>query len=198
MVSKKQRTEYYKNILNKGLCDSLVQHRKQDYDEMMELFKNHPDYPNKLRNVIDISIVKNKRNDKYFEFNLIRDDQSIEDISYRCCINPRNDKHDFLSAMRNYIDPQIKEFRRLNNNQCEQCGTKKNIHIDHIYMFQYLVSDFIENRTDIPTEFDENKDNTSKFKKEDIEFANEWYQYHLKHSQLRPLCAKCNLSRTKK
>ena len=71
-------------MLNKGLCDSLVQHRKQDYDEMIELFKNHPDDPDKLRDVIDTSIVKNKRNNKYFEFNLLRKDGSIEDISYRC------------------------------------------------------------------------------------------------------------------
>jgi len=197
MVSKKEQVEYFKKILNKGLSDSLVNERKQDYEELMELFKKHPDYPSKLEGVIDIKIIKNKRNAKYYEFNLIRENGLIEDISYRCCINTRNSNHDFLNAMRNCINPQIQDFKRLAKKECEFCKDTNNIHIDHIYMFKYLMSDFLIDRTDIPTKFDDNIDNSAIFKKEDIEFSNEWYLYHATHATLRPLCAKCNLSRNK-
>ena len=61
MVSKKEQVEYFKKILNKGLSDSLVNERKQDYEELMELFKKHPDYPSKLEGVIDMKITKNKK-----------------------------------------------------------------------------------------------------------------------------------------
>ena len=37
----------------------------------MELFLTHPDYPAKIVNVIDIAIIKNKINPKYFELQLI-------------------------------------------------------------------------------------------------------------------------------
>ena len=49
MVSKKEQVEYFKKILNKGLSDSLVNERKQDYEELMELFNKHPDYPSRIQ-----------------------------------------------------------------------------------------------------------------------------------------------------
>ena len=197
MVSKKQQVEYFKEILNKGICKSLVKERKEDYEKLMELFKNHPEYPNKLKDVVDIVVTKNKRNSKYYEFNLIRQDGSIEDISYRCCINPRNEKHNLLSAMRNSVQPQIDDFRKSVPRKCEICEKTNDIHIDHIYMFQYLVNDFLTlmNKTDIPDTFDNNIDNTSMFKKKDINFSAEWNLYHLHNATLRPLCSKSNLSR---
>ena len=199
MVSKKEETEYFKKILNKGVCESLVEDRKQDYDELMELFKKHPDYPSKLEGVIDMKIMRNKRNPKCYEFNLIRQNGLIEDISYRCCINTRNSNHDFLNAMRNCINPQIQDFKRLSKKECEFCKDTNNIHIDHIYMFKNLVSDFItiQDKKNIPTKFDDNIDNMAIFKKEDIDFSNEWYSYHYVHARLRCLCSKCNLSRSK-
>ena len=195
MVSNKEQVEYFKKILNKGVCKSLVEERKEDYEELMELFKKHPEYPDKLRDVVDIMVGKNKRNSEYYEFNVIRQDGSVEDISYRCCINPRNEKHNILSAMRNTIQPQIDDFRKSAKKECEFCKKTNDIHIDHIYKFQYLVSDFLIDKTDIPTMFDDNIDNTAIFKKKDINFANDWYSYHAKHATLRPLCSKCNLSR---
>ncbi len=57
-MNKTAKLKYFKKILNKGLCKSLIKERKQDYYELIELFKNHPDYPNKLHNVSDIKIEK--------------------------------------------------------------------------------------------------------------------------------------------
>ena len=197
MGSKKEQVEYFKNILNKGLSDSLLNERKQDFEELMELFTKHPDYPSKLEGVIDMKIIRNKRNSKYYEFNLIKDNGSIEDISYRCCINTRKSNHDFLNAMRNCIKAQIQDFKRTAKKQCEFCKDTNNIHIDHIYMFKYLVCDFLTlfDETNVPTSFDNGIDNSAIFKQKDKKFSDTWYLYHKTNATLRPLCSKCNLSR---
>jgi len=199
MVSKKEQVEYFKKILNKRLSDSLVNERKQDYEELMELFKKHPDYPSKLEGVIDMKIIKNKRNTKYYEFNLIKENGSIEDISYRCCINTRSSDHDLLNAMRNCMSPQIQDFKRAAKKECEFCKDTNNIHIDHIYMFKYLVCDFLTlfDKTNVLTSFDNSIDNSAIFQKEDEEFSETWYLYNKANALLRPLCSKCNLSRGK-
>ena len=77
----------------------------------MELFKFHPESDMKLLDVIDLCIVNNKRNSKFFEINLIRSNGQKEDISYRCCINKRNTNYNLNQALRYAIEPQIKEFR---------------------------------------------------------------------------------------
>ena len=65
-------------------------------------------------------------------------------------------------------------------------------------MFKDLTTDFLRDKTYIPSTFDDNFDNTAIFKEEDEIFSNSWYEYHLKNATLRPLCKKCNLSRSKK
>ena len=74
MVNKGEKIKYYQQILNKGICKSLFNERNEDYKELVELFQNHPEYPYKLRELNDICIVRNKRNSKYYEFNIIRKD----------------------------------------------------------------------------------------------------------------------------
>jgi len=177
----------------------LVNERKQDYEELMELFTKHPDYPSKLEGVIDMKNISNKRNLKYYAFNLIKDDGSIEDISHRCCINTRNSNHDFLNAMKNCIKPQIQEIKRMAKKECECCKDIGNIHMDHIYMFKYLVCDFLTlfDETNVPTGFDNGIDNSAVFKKKDEEFSDTWYLHHKANATLRPLCSKCNLPRCK-
>ena len=137
-----EKTKYYKNILNKGVCTSLKTEREDDYNDMMVLFTEHPEYPYKLRDVVDIMIVRNKKVPKYYEFNLVRENGDIEDISYRCCIKKRGKETDYLNAMRNAIEPQINYFRTISERECEICGSNNEIQIDHIYEFCDLVKDF--------------------------------------------------------
>lgn len=200
MFTKKAQEEYYKKILNTGFSNSLVKERPKDYEDLMELFKKHPEYPDKIKDVVDIMVVKNKRNSRYNAFELVKQNGSIEDISYICCIYPRKENQDLLNAMRNSVQPQINDFRKNAKKECELC--KKNnteIHIDHVYMFKYLVNDFLAliDKIEVPNSFDDHIDNTAIFKKKDIDFNNKWFTYHLNNAILRPLCAKCNLSRSK-
>jgi len=195
-LNKSQKTNVFKAKLNKGLCKSLKTERNEDFNDFMELFKYHPESETKLLNVIDLCIVSNKRNKKYFEINLIKSTGEYEDVSYRCCINQRNNNFNLNQALRYAIDPQIQEFRSKNINKCEKCGSTNNIHIDHIVMFKNLVDDFLKTTSKpIPSEFDDNEYNGAKFKTSDKEIENEWFIYHKKNAKLRCLCSKCNLSR---
>ena len=197
MTTQTAKLEYFKIILNKGLCSSLFKERPQDYKDLMLLFTKHPEYPYKTRDVIDINITQNTLNKKAFQFNLIRNNGDIEDISYRYCIVKHKDNHCFLGAMRTCIKPQITAFRNTNLSICEICGKTENIHIDHIYTFKNLVTDFLLINPNKPTIFNQNTDNQHIFRKEDANFANKWFQYHKLNATLRPLCAKCNLTRKK-
>jgi len=198
MLTQKAQFEYFGKILNKGLCSSLVTQRPNDYKEMMLLFTKHPEYPYKTRDVVDMNITQNTLNHKAFQFNLIRKDGTIEDISYRSCISKPQENHKFIGAMRDCIKPQIKTFRNLNEMKCEFCGETENIHIDHIYMFKNLMIDFLLINPNKPTLFNENSDNQHVFRVEDAKYANKWYEYHKLNATLRPLCAACNLCRKRK
>jgi hypothetical protein len=197
MLTQKAQLDYYRKILNKGLCSSLFKERNDDYKDLMFLFTKHPEYPYKTRDVIDINITQNTLNTRALQFNLIRKNGDIEDISYRYCIVKPKDNHRFIGAMRSCIKPQITSFRKTNLSICQFCGETENIHIDHIYTFKNLVNDFLLINPDKPTLFNQNTDNQHIFRKEDANFANKWFQYHKLNATLRPLCAKCNLSRKK-
>ena len=194
-MTKKDKLNYFKLKLNKGFCNSLKKERYEDFEDFMELFKEHPEYEIKLKNVIDLCIVANKRCRKYFEINLIKDDGSFEDISYRCCINKHSPNSNLLRALRYTIEPQIRDYRNNNELICDFCKSTDNIQIDHIIFFKDLVKDFLLNRTDIPTFFDDNEYNGCKFKLEDTKIRDEWYNFHKQNAKLRCLCSKCNLQR---
>jgi len=198
-LTKKATIEKYKNYLNSiGLCNSVKTDHPNIYNDMVELFKNHPEYPNKTARMVDLCIKKNIRNPKYYEFNIIKDDGSIEDISYRCCINKKPKNHNLNSAMRTAIDDQIIQFKNnIDNKECEFCSSYKNIEVDHIYLFKNLSFDFLKNRKDIPKLFDDGEYHQAIFKKDDEIFEIEWKEYHKQNATLRLLCQKCNNSRNK-
>lgn len=196
-LNKTMKTNYFKAKLRKGLCKSLKVERNEDFIDFMELFKNHPDYQTKLKDVIDLTIVFNKRNHNFFEINLVKSNGDIEDISYRYCINERCENYNLNSALRYTIEPQILEFRKTNILICEFCNSKENIHIDHIILFKILANNFLKTKKYIPIDFDDNEYNGCKFKKEDEDFKNEWFDYHKHNAKLRCLCSKCNSQRAK-
>ncbi len=196
-LNKTNKINYFKTKLNKGICNSLKNERNEDFNDFMELFKNHPEDESKLKNVIDLCIITNKRNTKYFEINIIRDNGEIEDISYRSCISERHDRYNLYSALRYTIESQIKEFRDNSELKCELCNSTNDIHIDHIILFKTIVEQFLKNYKIIPNSFDDNEYNGCKFKDEDKQFMTEWFNYHKLNAKLRCLCSKCNLTRKK-
>ena len=103
-MTKKERLEYYKNLINNtGLCPSLKTQHPNVYEKLMELFLTHPDYPEKLNNVIDVAIIKNKINPVYFELQLINSNQNTDDISYLACINKPSNTKSLISMSKCHI-----------------------------------------------------------------------------------------------
>ena len=193
------KIKYFKNILNKGLTNSLKTERINDYNDLIELIKLHPEYSEKSKNMIDICIKNNKLNPKYYEFNIIKDNGLYEDISYRECIHNNRQKKDskIKEAMRTAIVPQILDYRYNNIMICNFCNSCQDIHIDHIILFKDLYNEFINNENNIPDTFDTNNYNQYCFTENDKDFKNRWYNFHKNKALLRPLCKICNLKRHK-
>jgi hypothetical protein len=200
-MNKSQQHIYYKTLLNNiGLCPSLKHFHDDAYNDFMELFKNHPEYPDKVKNVVDIAIVNNKLINKYFELQLIKNDGTTDDISYKKCIYKPSTNNSLKQAMRYAIKDQIFDYKdSCDELICEICGSEQNIQIDHVILFKQLYDCFLKQNTlIIPTTFDNTYFNSAKFKEFDKEFVNSWSNYHKKHAILRCLCNKCNQSRNKK
>ncbi len=198
-MTKKEQLEYYKKLINNtGLCSSLKNQYPLIYEKLMELFVSHPDYPEKIVNVVDVSIIKNKLNPKYLELQLIKQNNETDNISYIACINKPNNTKYLKEAMRYAISPQILAFKNNQINlECDICKSNENIQIDHLLLFKHIYDDFLKNRNDIPSKFNENYFNGAQFKPEDDFFEKEWYQFHQDKATLRCLCRNCNLTRKK-
>jgi len=195
------KKEHFKTILNKGLCSSLKNERLEHFIDCMEAFKLHPDNT-KMEEVVDICIVSNKRNMTYYEFNLIKEDGSIIDISYRECFKKTSKEQDIAfnlnSALRVAIEPQIEYFKKnVKNWKCDLCSSNVDIQIDHITIFKDLKEEFLKNEINIPNIFGNDCYNRAKFKEDDKDFENRWCEYHKKNAKLRVLCKDCNLTRKK-
>jgi len=199
-MTKKPQLEYFKRLINDtGLCPSLKSNFPEIFEKLMELFINHPDYPSKIENVVDVAIIRNKINKKYFELQLIKENNDIDNISYIACINkPKTDKC-LKEAMRFAVLSQILEFKNNQNKlECSICKSTDDIQIDHLILFKDLYDEFIKTQNDIPSKFNENYYNAAQFKPEDKDFENAWAQFHKQKAELRCLCKNCNLTRKKK
>jgi hypothetical protein len=197
-----KKLDYFRNKINDiGLCASIKRKDESFYDELLEIFKLHPDYPEKIENVIDVSIEYNRINPtKCYELQLIKNNQTSEAISYRKCFIKIRKDNDLVMSMRYAILDQILLYKNSHKLICSFCNSKTNdIQIDHIILFKILYDDFLKQNTiTIPTKFDYNYFNSAMFKDEDEKFKNSWCEYHKSHASLRCLCKSCNLTRKKK
>lgn len=199
-MTMKERKEYYKRkIYEIGLCQSVRSRSQDDYEDFMKLFTHHPDYPKKVSGVVDIKIVPNKLTPRFYELNIVKADGSIDNISYTCCcVLKHNTFKNLKQAMREFIIPQILDYKDSVIMVCQMCGATDNIEIDHVIEFKKLFDAFIGENPNVPTSFDETYYHAPCFKEADKDFSNSWYKYHKKHATLRPLCKSCNLNRNRK
>jgi len=104
------------------------------------------------------------------------------------------DNHDFMDAMRNYIKPQI-DLTITANQKCACCKGTKDIKVNYKYGFDWIVYDCLSlcKENDIPTSFDYDIDNSAISKKEDEEFADDWYLIHEADPTVELLCPECIL-----
>lgn len=199
-ATQKEAEEYVRALIQKiGLRSSVKTYNEDLFCSLLDVLHRHPDSENKLDDMVDISIVRNKLNRNAYEIHIIKTD-SVEDISWRQCISGKG-KSCYKSALRYSIEDQIQLFKKTNNiDKCTLCGksTNRKPHVDHIIHFEKLIQDFNStNGMAIPTQFNESNDGTNRknFTPEDELYANAWKEYHKNNAQLRILCSKCNLTR---
>ncbi len=199
--TKKSAIEYTQKIINKiGLCPSIRTKSIDDYNFFIDLFRLHPDYPEKIDNICDISIVKNKVNTNLFQLNILKNDGSIDNISWVACVTGKK-KDSFKSALRVSIEPQIKDFRTKCIYECSICKTKVSpidSHVDHENHFEEILCKFLKTTNKKkPTEFKDTDDGRKSFTLNDKEYEDEWKLFHENNACLRLLCKSCNLKRPK-
>jgi hypothetical protein len=198
--SKKSLEEYVRSIIvSIGICSSIKSINPDYYNFFIDLFRMHPKYPEKIYNIYDLSITANKISSKQFELNIIREDGSTDDISWRNCIY--GEKDNFKTALRVSIDDQIKQFRNNNNkNECALCKTTDAIsyHVDHENHFEEILFNFLQHtKMNKPTIFQNAIDNRKAFTSQDKEYDDAWKTFHKENARLRILCSSCNLRRPK-
>jgi hypothetical protein len=196
--------KYFREIIDKiGVCDSVRTKHSEYYADFCNVFKRHPEYPDKFIGFNDIMIKYNQHFKKQLEVHIKEDNGDTDDVSVmKGCITgkPNNNMN---IAMRTSIIQQMYDFRNKHSEQeCEICGATEKIEVDHhsdVMTFTKLCKNFMDqNKLEIPTTFDEDKKSNMKcFRREDSKFANSWNKYHKEHAILRILCKSCNGSRKK-
>ena len=200
LTSQKKLKEYVRKKIDEiGICSSIKKYHPEEWDLFIYLFERHNNYPEKFDGLIDISIRYNPVYTNQLETIIIKDNGDEDDVSaLKKCITGKP-MDNLTIAMRNSILPQILEFRNNNSLICEQCKSIKNIEIDHFEpQFIELKTTFLDNwMGKSPIYFKQNKSHSKIFINNDINFENEWNEYHRKNARLRVLCKKCNSSRKK-
>jgi hypothetical protein len=199
-ISKKALEEHTRDIITKiGVCLSIRTKSINDYNFFINLFRRHPKYPEKIYDICDISIVKNKIKSACLELNIIKTNGTTDDISWKNCISGiERDK--FKCALRVSIDEQIKSFRKKCNNTCDICETSdaNEYHVDHINHFEEIVYEFLKTtQKEKPTIFENMPNNMKSFTSDDKEYEDTWKLFHSNNACLRLLCRSCNLKRPK-
>jgi len=205
--TKTEAIEFYKDILNSySEGEELI---SVDFENVFNLLKHHPNSKEKIGNGLEKIIVKNGEY-KLNCFHLVRLDGSIEDFSYRKCINGESNRFSLFSqACRKAIENDLKEVKQryFKNNskkglvKCQDTGELidyENAHVDHRQpnTFSVIVDRFIElNKIDLEkVEYDRINNYGHKLIEKQIEKL--FREYHAEKANLRVVNRKRNLSRS--
>lgn len=207
--SVKECGDYVKQLLTKtNDTNSVKETDIEVFNFLVELAKRHPRYHEKFIDFKDFKINRNSTNNQFYELNIINNDNTITEISWRTCCSGkgRSDKEKFTMALRQCINTQISDFRKLSDcSQCKICNCSlknKIINIDHQEpQFCEIVYNFLEHHKDkiiMPKEYTKIKpSNQLIFTKNDNWIGELFEEYHFNNATLRVTCKECNSSRPK-
>lgn len=177
---------------------------EDDTDFMVSVFKNHPEWLDKLGVGINRVRVDRARIASRIGitrcFYIHRLDGSHDDISWHACLRPPTKKQDFAQAARHEIESQRADFKATvqYGTECDVCTNqlvKGLTHIDHAppNTFRALIDGFIEAyQIDVDNFQTVDAHTLTLFK--DRKVAQSWQQWHMDRAELRAVCRKCNLS----
>lgn len=200
-ASKKALEDHVRTILREvDVTESIKAKNPAQYNFLLELFRRHPGYPDKIVGMTDLAIQPNRITPQDLEVNLVKEGK-LEAISWRQCVNAKGKDH-YKIALRSAITEQIQRYKSAHPATCEMCSTSSrevDYHVDHINHFEEILNAFHESLESKglhkPTEFINRTDNRKGFRAEDSVFEDAWKQFHEETARLRILCAPCNLRR---
>ena len=191
-----------------GLCPSLKDEHPEKYIYFRDLFQRHPDAERKkVDKIEDIffkrfpKVSRRKRVLQVCDYQIhIRTSDGDEDSISWVKSMRREDysiEKKLTSAMRHSIEGQIRIFRLSQMpTPCVECGTKKELTVDHINHFEGLSYYFLKLHPDHPVEFSEDPvTNQDCFREEDDTYRKLWQNYHKEEANLQILCIGCNQGR---
>lgn len=197
--SQKALKEHFQTIIKEiGVCSSIKNQYPNYYEEFVELFKRHPDNPEKTFGMIDLQTKLSCF--KSICFYIIDGVNNDRDISYNVCITGKKNEY-LIAAMRESIFPQTKDYYISHKKECVLCGSIEKIEVDHhsdLTPFKKLYLDFLKiNKIPVPTLFGTSEGQNACFLTTDKLFETSWFDYHNDHVIFRMLCKKCNISQPK-
>ena len=198
--SQKALKEYFQSIIKEiGVCSSIKTQFPHYYEEFVELFKRHPDYPDKTFGMIDLRTKLSCF--KAICFIMIDGVNHDRDISYNVCITGKKRNY-LIVAMRESIFPQTRDYYiSTQKKECALCGSTEQIEVDHhseLTPFKKLYLDFLKlNKLPIPDVFGVSNGYNACFLPSDKAFEISWNDYHSDNVIFRMLCKSCNSSQPK-
>jgi len=200
-MKKSEKIKLCKEILNKN--PTGVNISKNDYDFLISIFEKHSEWDIKMGVGIKfITVEKTKYGNSCFYIHRL--DGSCTDISYLHSINPRTDIEKIKKACRTAIQPTISEFKKNNVlfgiSICSITGdilTKENTHIDHYDLtfnevFNLWIKKYDTKYLSKIINFSADNNIDTFFTNKDV--INEFINFHNKHTHLRAVTKKANLS----
>lgn len=202
---------YVRDLLGEiGYCKSVTSQGPQYFERIMDIAKLHPRASEKLQDVSDFCIVRNKLSnyrEKAYELNIVRADSSLLDISWKKCVanNYKAGVKEMLSsAFRFSVESQIDNFRKNSTKVCEICYKKLGStvsHVDHVIQFDDLMKSFLLlNTLPLPSRFVDCPDGSNRmvFHIDSQQLSENFARYHEETAVLRMTCPQCNLRRKRK
>lgn len=203
--TKKECKNYTSELINSlGCC--IINKDSLHYNFFNNLLKNHPKEEEKKSVGIDyFYIVPNPMRKKCYQTMIKRIDDSIIDFSwvYCCKFKERTVAEELVRSMRSALKDDITKYKRSQTKLiCNYCKSVdelyEDFHVDHDDpSFRTIKDNFLKLTTLLPPlEFGNcDKYKITIFKDEDIDFKNEWVDYHNKNCKFQILCKSCNLKK---
>jgi len=194
-----------KKLKNAGVTLSVKDKSHDLFIFLHNLCKRHPYQEKKLQNMVDFSIRNDALNRDAFAIDIINNNETTTEISWRICVSGKNHKPEklYYMALRDSISHQIETYRiradKTHCSMCNDCLIGKIHHIDHENHFAQIVDEFnkLYNIT-IPTEYNKKPITFIRtFLFEDQWIGEKFYNFHLERAKLRIVCKNCNLTRNK-
>ena len=117
---------YTRKILTElGITNSVKIKNEEYFNFLLLLCKRHPYYLEKLNKFVDFQIYQDALNKRGLALNIVNNDNTYTEISWRICISgtSKSIKTLFNSALRHCISYQIKNFKDASDlSYCRECN----------------------------------------------------------------------------